>query len=354
MLETLKPEDPLRHQRFNTKGTTPTLQLHSLAALSSHQSQTAMTDLSSFHLFSQLPTEVRLEIFRLSLEPRSLQLGVDGGVPFPYPKLAVSLPVPVSTPSLFSVCHQSRKLCLSEYVPFGYTYIHTQLDTLYICRRAAQVLNSNAELTPDRTGLPIYCIAMFNRVAIEYGIDDLPGTGMSNWENWNVAVPPWLPAHNYIRAFERFGAPKEILLVKHGRTPVIKLPFEDSYVPIVGWQTIELVDLPDEVDYSQSITSQNLAWTYIDKALQYLWKKRSAWLHWRFPILRVAEARREGMIIMRPPNGARAYEQPEKHRRAARHYNGNGNEWHLKENPYDRKSAAKALAQAGFNGSVLL
>jgi hypothetical protein len=172
-----------------------------------------MTDLSSCHLFPKLPTEVRLEIYSLSLEPRILQLGIDGGVPFPFLKRIASLPVRVATPSLFSVCHESRQLCLSEYVPFGNTYIHPQLDTVYICRRVAEALNSNAELTPDHTGLLIYCIAMFNRVAIDYDIDDLPATvregyGMDEWNNWNDAAPFWLPAHNYIRAFERFGAPK--------------------------------------------------------------------------------------------------------------------------------------------------
>jgi hypothetical protein len=97
------------------------------------------------------------------------------------------------------------------------------------------------------------------------------------------------------------------------------------------------LDSPGEVDYSQSIVSKkNLAWRYMNKALQQLWKKRSPWLHWKISIITVAEARREGRIIMRPQKGAILDEHSENQRRAVRQYNEKGNNWHLQENPYDR------------------
>lgn len=62
---------------------------------------------------------------------------------------AALLLIPVSQLSIFYACHDSRTLCLEEYIPFGYTYIHPVHDTLYISRHAIELLQANLSMSRE-------------------------------------------------------------------------------------------------------------------------------------------------------------------------------------------------------------
>jgi hypothetical protein len=206
----------------------------------------------TFHLFPNLPKEMRLKIYENTFEPRILQLGVDEGVPFP-PELeplgATKGPTKqlrTHLPSLFSVCKESRDHCKFIFTAFGPTFIHPKLDILYISLYAVGRMRTT-ELKEDcyNDGSSTYPIAAFDKVAIEYGFKDLP-KDLVAWKEtpktWQVrhgvrefCVPRMWPATNYGEIFRCFGAPRKVLLVTNG-----VLRWTGGFSKFASWQSINL------------------------------------------------------------------------------------------------------------------
>jgi len=99
-----------------------------------------------FHSFPRLPSELRLKIWRLSLQPRIIDIRLrevtrPSGKPLPSPPPELILPAPYKSPfpTAFHVCRESRNEALSTYHPFsGTTFspaagtlINLELDTVY-------------------------------------------------------------------------------------------------------------------------------------------------------------------------------------------------------------------------------
>ncbi|KAH6706274.1 hypothetical protein BKA61DRAFT_137022 [Leptodontidium sp. MPI-SDFR-AT-0119] len=161
-----------------------------------------VTSVACFSLFPQLPAELRLKIWHCAIPARVLQVGTD--IPNPFLRKFVSsttesslYPIPVTHPALFYACHDSRAVCLEEYLPFGYSYIHPTLDTLYISRLASKMLHKNLGKIHGAARPPLYPIAMVDRVAIELDGSDLPqrhtwdsGATASLLQNTLVAFVP--------------------------------------------------------------------------------------------------------------------------------------------------------------------
>ncbi|PVH72800.1 hypothetical protein DL98DRAFT_595683 [Cadophora sp. DSE1049] len=180
----------------------------------------------------QLPAELRLKIWRHAIPRRVLQLGVD--VPYPFlrkpPPSTTPLPryidpdsaefallsIPVLQPSIFYACHDSRAVCLEEFIPFGYTFMHPTDDTLYISRRAMKALDAN--LTIGRAGArpPLYPIALLDRIAMEFDRSDLP-----HELPWHSVLQS-RPLLILLLVCVWFGAAKELLIVqaKKGNRPI--------------------------------------------------------------------------------------------------------------------------------------
>ena len=214
---------------------------------------TQLTTMSTFHLFPKLPKEMRLKIYENTFEARILQLGVDAGVPFPS-KLkrlkANRRPTKQShthLPSLFAVCKESRDMCKFIFVAFGPTFIHPRLDTLYISLYAVgriETTELKRACNDDRSSA--YPVAAFDKVAIEYGVKDLP-KDLVEWmerpKTWQVrhgikefCAPGIWPATDYAEFFRCFGAPREVLLVTNG-----VLRWAGGFTKFASWQSIELV-----------------------------------------------------------------------------------------------------------------
>jgi hypothetical protein len=111
--------------------------------------------LNEFHLFSQLPVELRLDIWRLALPERVIEASLcfHGKLSFPACFFQSLLTTAVDggwacaeqnsitssdhslhqhLPNISRVNSESRQFCMSEYVSFGHTYVHPTVDLLYI------------------------------------------------------------------------------------------------------------------------------------------------------------------------------------------------------------------------------
>jgi len=93
------------------------------------------SELTSFHLFSSLPSELRRKIWHLALPSRLIEASLD----FQNEEWGCCYTPPESgtedrrqLPVLFAVNIESREFCLEQYVPFANAYIHPKLDLLYI------------------------------------------------------------------------------------------------------------------------------------------------------------------------------------------------------------------------------
>jgi hypothetical protein len=140
---------------------------------------------TTFHQFPTLPAELRLKIYEFAQFPRVLQLGVTGGLPFPYIRDSPTIPnvrnkafspIRKNIPPLFHVCHETRELCLASYVPFGYTFVHPRQDTLYISKQAGASMFENVFGTGGRAMPLLYPLFLLDRVAVEFDFEDLPET----------------------------------------------------------------------------------------------------------------------------------------------------------------------------------
>ncbi|ETS83750.1 hypothetical protein PFICI_05626 [Pestalotiopsis fici W106-1] len=103
-----------------------------------------MSHFSSFHLFSSLPTEIRLEIWQYSCSsPRVVEVYYDA-------KLDQCTTI-TPPPAILQACSEARREALRIYKPlFGTSthrariYFHPQLDTLYIPRPPSMGYDDNA------------------------------------------------------------------------------------------------------------------------------------------------------------------------------------------------------------------
>ncbi|KAG4026770.1 hypothetical protein MFRU_036g00040 [Monilinia fructicola] len=88
--------------------------------------------LTHFHLFPNLPTELRYRIWRLAIQPRVLEPSLD----FPNGEQTPEFSRRRPPPALFSTTHESRLICLDEYLVHEFRekpfYIHPDLDTLFL------------------------------------------------------------------------------------------------------------------------------------------------------------------------------------------------------------------------------
>jgi hypothetical protein len=197
--------------------------------------------------------EIRLMIYENTFEARILQLGVDAGVPFP-PKLkplgasrGPTKKLHTHLPSLFAVCKESRDLCKSIFVAFGPTFIHPRLDTLYISLYAVgRMITTELKGAYNDDGSSAYPVAAFDKVAIEYGVKNLP-KDLAGWKErpktWQIrhgikelCAPGIWPATDYAEFFRIFGAPREVLLVTNG-----VLNWYGGSSTFASWRSIELV-----------------------------------------------------------------------------------------------------------------
>jgi hypothetical protein len=209
--------------------------------------------MSTFYLFPELPKEIRLKIYEDTFEARILQLGVDAGVPFPRKLKRLGArkgprkPLHTRLPSLFAVCKESRDICKSIFVAFGPTFIHPRLDALYISLYAVgRMRTTELEGAFNDDGSSAYPVAAFDKVAIEYGVKDLPDD-LVGWKErpktWQVrhgirelCAPGKWPATDYAEFFRCFGVPREVLLVSNGI-----LQWSGGFCKISCWRSIELV-----------------------------------------------------------------------------------------------------------------
>ena len=232
------------------------------------------TSSPTFTLFSKLPAELRLKIWRFAIPRRVLQLGTD--VPYPFLRKSPSstiqlskhirpgivkaalLPIPVSQPSIFYACHDSRALCLEEYTPFGYTYIHPVHDTLYISRHAIKLLQANMSMDREGARPSLYPIGLLGRLAMELHPLDLP---MRPWHSEIPCRPLW----TVLAAFGSFGAPRELLIVQteesHDATPFILWQTRKEYTNLEITDVAPAISSPawkaDEVtDFVQNIVKE--------------------------------------------------------------------------------------------------
>jgi hypothetical protein len=247
--------------------------------------------MSTFHLFPKLPKEMRLKIYEHTFEARILQLGVDAGVPFP-PKLkplgasrGPTKQLHTHLPSLFAVCKESRDICKFIFVAFGPTFIHPRLDTLYISLYAVgRMITTELKGACNDDGSSAYSVAAFDKVAIEYGVKDLP-EDLVGWKErpktWQVRHgirAPWLwPATDYAEFFRCFGAPREVLLVTNG-----VLRWSGGFSKFDSWRSIELVatemesgDQKNLVEFLKaqlplSLTEGRMEFTVVDALKEHL------------------------------------------------------------------------------------
>jgi hypothetical protein len=214
---------------------------------------TQLSTMSTFHLFPNLPKEMRLQIYENTFEARILQLGVDAGVPFP-PELeplgaskGPTKEVHTHLPSFFAVCKESRDICKFIFVAFGPTFIHPRLDTLYISLYAVgRMITTGLKGVCNDDGSSAYPVAAFDKVAIEYGVKDLP-KDLVKWrerpKTWQVrhgirelCAPGRWPVTDYAEFFRCFGAPREVLLVTNG-----VINWKGGFSKFTSWRSIELV-----------------------------------------------------------------------------------------------------------------
>jgi hypothetical protein len=122
----------------------PSSSFNPMASQAALQPQTP--SLKTFYLFSNLPSELRVKIWRFSLQPRLIDVRLKSafhpnGKPMPSPPEELALPQPYKAPlpTTFHVCHESRTEVKELYHPFDATtfspasgtLINLDLDTVY-------------------------------------------------------------------------------------------------------------------------------------------------------------------------------------------------------------------------------
>ncbi|KAG4433989.1 hypothetical protein IFR05_010538 [Cadophora sp. M221] len=310
------------------------------AALSNpHSPTTSATSAASFSLFPQLPAELRLKIWCHAVPARVLQVGTD--IPYPFLRKFVSsttesslYPIPVTQPAIFYTCRDSRAVCLQAYIPFGYSYIHPTLDTLYISRLAGKALHHNLGKIHGAARPPLYPIAMLDRVAIELDESDLPPR--HTWESGATASL----LQNVLVAFGWFGTPKELLLVQAENTETVP---SHLLMGMKSYTNLELVEIGSE-NISRADKLNDLV-VFVKKRLM---KPRGPWLQLRMLEVKCVGMRMDGTV--QTPYRKLERLLPIGDRIAAKwgkqvwQLNGMDWEWDVHGNPYYPENMERALA----------
>jgi hypothetical protein len=139
-----------------------------------------MSSLSPFTLFTQLPAELRLQIWRMSCHRRVVEISYH-----PENDLVTTT---ASVPAVLHACHEARSEALRVYkMSFGTTsqepriYFSREMDTLYIPRPAYMgyddPFRSFADLLRDTTDF-----------IINLAIDYVPPSIKRPWETYNKFI----------------------------------------------------------------------------------------------------------------------------------------------------------------------
>jgi hypothetical protein len=267
-----------------------------------------MTELTTFPMFPSLPTELRLKIWQHALPIRVLQLAID----FPFPILAEAdsssdyrfqfspdryhfefslSPTPVSPlPTLFSTCHESRSVCLAQYIPFACSYLHPLLDTLYISWDGFTVWH-NFCMKHTCAQPFIYPLALLDRIAIEFNNEILEGRHQYGDHVLELAC------EYCFRLMSQFGIPKELLLVRTGKIP--QQSFQGWLLnPCVSGHTkIELVESDEEAlpeRDPETKRTDELVLQFVQQRLDRI--KESPWLQAGMPRISCVDVKKEGSV----------------------------------------------------------
>jgi hypothetical protein len=318
----------------------------------------------TFGLFPTLPAELRLKIFSEAHPYRILQLGYNFPLPFldlPPPESTIPLysnrqrclyPTRVSLPALFHVCHESRQLCLSTYIPFAYTYAHPHFDTLYISSRIAPILHDNLSWYHNCARPPSYPLAQLDRIAVEFDWLDLSSQVWANGGWFGPSNRRYLYSSSllktYLETFAEFGRPKELLVV--GRNGEGRE--RDSQSRSTGWEKIEFIQDPYAYEEGRS-----------ERILQYIYD------HWYYkrddvefykgnpPDVKIVGVKKtepiwkaagdDPKLLALGDEIARCWQKME--------YELHGREWEsgIDGSPYNQANMEKALARTKLDGYLL-
>jgi 2EXR family len=114
----------------------PSSSFNPMASQAALQPQTP--SLKTFYLFSNLPSELRVKIWRFSLQPRLIDVRLKSafhpnGKPMPSPPEELALPQPYKAPlpTTFHVCHESRTEVKELYHVVGDKYYYPDRSLLF-------------------------------------------------------------------------------------------------------------------------------------------------------------------------------------------------------------------------------
>jgi len=258
-----------------------------------------MTDLTTFPIFPSLPTEIRLKIWQHALPIRVLQLAID----FPFPILTETdtssdyhfefslSPTPVSPlPALFSTCHESRSVCLAQYIPFACSYLHPSLDTLYISWDGFTFWHN---LCMDHTCArpSIYPLALLDRIVLEFNNEILEGR--HQYGDYVLELACQYPFH----LMSQFGIPKELLLVRTGKIPQQSLEGWLLNPYVNGHTKIELVESDEETLLErdlETMRTDKLVLQFVQERVDRI--KESPWLQAGLPRISCIDVKKEGSV----------------------------------------------------------
>jgi hypothetical protein len=311
-----------------------------------------MDSKETFPFFPAFPTEIRLQIYSEALPCRILQMGYDFPFPFlPLPDTCPEItrwqtPIPVSYPALFFVCHESRQLCKSIYLPFAYSYAHPLKDTIYISSSAADLLHQNLNWYYMCARPPLYPLAEVARVAVEFDWLDLPSEARLRG-GWIVVgdrryLHSSLQLDSYLAAFGLFGLPKEVLIVGGTRSEAGN---SDSLIQATAWKTITFGRDPNINEPRKS----DVVLQFMHDSLYYR-RGDFAWFGGELPNIKIVSAERTGEVS-RDTQSSReslnlAVELAEEWR--SKEYNLHSRAWDSEHDgcPYDKENMVAALRRA--------
>lgn len=189
-----------------------------MAILRSHPSRT-------FHPFQCLPSELRSRVWRLSLEPRLIdirlkEVSLRGGKLLPSPPPERPLPPPYKSPvpTIFHVCQESRHDVISKYCPFdGTTFrpaegtlINLEIDTVYC---PDELFNLEDQIMPKTVVGPNYYFPD-RSVLFRLAMDRTFAENVTSLAISAISLKAMgTMTENMIPALQKFRALKELILV---------------------------------------------------------------------------------------------------------------------------------------------
>ncbi|KAF2434187.1 hypothetical protein EJ08DRAFT_646633 [Tothia fuscella] len=195
------PHQGSRISRLSINNTHKTL--NTLLAFSITISHEEMDNTAQFHLFQELPSELRLEIYRLALQmPRVVNITCDAGPKQRnIPRTAKSFHSDncARPPSLLHVCHESRREALKVYKPHfqtqtsaKYIYFSTTQDTIKATDSVLQFLDELELRVVHKLDLFLRDPAYFGHFNLDY-IKNMQPTlkELDLSVRQTVMIPPW-------------------------------------------------------------------------------------------------------------------------------------------------------------------